>query len=307
VAPREREARHSCRVLSERGGRHERQEERAKESEDDPFDGAQDRPAHAAEQYTARVLDRRKALKLHALLVILMLVTGSVVYARIENQPFINSAYTIVMITTLIGSNRDPETVAGKLFLMALALTSAGVFLSLVVQVFGPALAASLYKEWRMKKSVESDGHVILCGMTGTAKSLLARMKGHPDREVVVLVKDEKEGIEASEEGFTVIAGDFTTKKVLEQAGVERAAYLIAASDEDAENAFACLSAKLMNPKVRVLVRVSVEENREKLEEVGADVIISPAVLAAEAILAGLSESKATAPRPTRSGRLPAK
>ena len=233
-----------------------------------------------------------------------MLVTGSVVYARMENLSFLDASYTVVMITTLIGSGRDPTTVGGKLFLMALALTSAGVFLSLVVQVFGPALAASLYKEWRMKKSVESDGHVILCGMTGTSKSLLSRMKGRGDREVVVLVKDEKEGLEPSEEGFTVIAGDFTTKKVLEQAGIERAAFLIAASDDDAENAFACLSAKLMNPKVRVLVRVSVEENREKLEEVGADVIISPAVLAAEAILAGLADNK-TAPRPTRSGRLP--
>ncbi len=253
------------------------------------------------------MLDRRRALKLHALLVIAMLGTGSVIYMLLEHIPFIDSLYAVVMITTLVGSNRDPQSFAGKVFLMCLALTSAGVFLSLVAQVFGPALAASLYKEWRMKKCVESDGHVILCGATGTAKSLLARLKHTPDREVVVLVKDEKDGAEASDEGFTVIAGDFTTKKVLEQAGIERAAYLIAASDDDAENAFACLSAKLMNPRVRVLARVTVEENREKLEEVGADVIVSPAVLAAEALLAGLEVSKNTAPRGTRSGRIPAK
>jgi voltage-gated potassium channel len=252
------------------------------------------------------VLDRRRALKIHALLVLTMLGTGSVVYAHLEGVPFIDALYAVVMITTLVGSNRDPQTLAGKIFLMFLALTSAGVFLSLVAQVFGPALAASLYKEWRMKKCVESDGHVILCGATGTARSLLGRLR-LTEREVVVLVQDEKDGVEASDDGFTVIAGDFTTKKVLEQAGIERAAFLIAASDDDAENAFACLSAKLMNPRVRVLARVSSEENREKLEEVGADVIVSPAVLAAEAILAGLEKTKNAEPRGTRSGRLPAK
>jgi voltage-gated potassium channel len=230
-----------------------------------------------------------------------MLLLGSVIYAWLENIKFIDSLYAVVMITTLVGSNRDPETVKGKLFLMVLALTSAGVFLSLVAQVFGPALAASLYREWRMKKSVESDGHVIVCGMSQTARSLLARIK---DREVVVLVKDEKDGVEPSDEGFTVIAGDFTTKKVLEQAGVARAAFVICAADEDAENAFACLAAKLVNPKVRVLARITVEENREKLEEVGADVIVSPARLAAEALLSGLDQAGASQPRQTRSGRL---
>jgi len=265
-----------------------------------------DELAHEERQYTAPVIERRKAIKFHAVLVLAMLVSGSVVYSAIEQIEFIDGLYTVVMITTLIGSNRDPHTLAGKLFLMALALTSAGVFLSLVVQVFGPAFAASIYKEWRMKKSVESDGHIIICGMTGTARSLLPRLKGaDASREVVVCVRDEKEGAEAAEEGYTVLAGDFTTKKVLEQAGVHRADFLICASDDDAENAFACLSAKLMNPRVHVLARVSVEENREKLEEVGADVIVSPAVLAAEAILRGLASAKSAEPRTTRSGRLP--
>jgi voltage-gated potassium channel len=233
-------------------------------------------------------VDRRRALKLHAVLVVSMLATGSVVYALVEQVPFLDALYTVVMITTLVGSNRDPQTVAGKLFLMVLALTSAGVFLSLVAQVFGPALAATLLQEWKMKQSVEADDHVILCGASQTATALRARLEG---RHVVVLVHDEKDGVTPADEGFPVFAGDFTTKKVLEQAGISRACVLIAASDDDAENAFACLTAKLLNPKIHVVARVGLEENREKLEEVGADVIVSPSMLAADAILNGLEKA----------------
>ena len=47
---------------------------------------------------------------------------------------------------------------------------------------------------------------------------------------------------------------------------------------------------------MRVVARVGLEENREKLEEVGADVIVSPSVLAAEAIVRGLEESRQRPP-----------
>jgi voltage-gated potassium channel len=233
------------------------------------------------------VLDRQRALRIHAVLVIAILMSGSLIYSALEGIPFLDSLFAVVMITTLVGSNRDPQTAAGKIFLMILALTSAGVFLSLVAQVFGPALAASIYKEWRMKKCVESDDHVILCGSSQTAKAVRSRLVG---KDVVVCTRDEKDGVEASDDGFTTIAGDFTTKKVLEQAGINRASVLIAASDVDAENAFACLTAKLLNPKIRVVARVGLDENREKLEEVGADVIVSPSVLAADAIFTGLEQ-----------------
>jgi voltage-gated potassium channel len=241
------------------------------------------------------MLDRRRMIKVHAFVVLTMLVSGSLIYSKVEGLSFLDSLYSVVMITTLVGSNRDPQTTAGKIFLMMLALTSAGVFLSLVAQVFGPALAASLLQEWRMKQTVEADDHVILCGMSHTAKALLHRLAGKP---VVILVHDERDGAIPTDEGFTVIAGDFTTKKLLEQAGIGRASVLIAASDDDAENAFACLTAKLLNPKVRVVARVGVEENREKLEEVGADVIVSPSVLAADAILRGLEDVAARPPQP---------
>jgi len=238
------------------------------------------------------MVSRQRALKLHAVLVLSMLAAGTIVYALLEDQKLIDALYTVVMITTLVGSNKDPVTVGGKVFLMALALTSAGVFLSLVAQVFGPALAATLLQEWKMKQSVEADDHIILCGASQTAQALRARLEG---KHVVVLVHDEKDGVAPSDEGFPVFAGDFTTKKVLEQAGIGRASILIAASDDDAENAFACLTAKLLNPKIHVVARVGLEENREKLEEVGADVIVSPSMLAADAICVGL---KAAAEKP---------
>ena len=117
-------------------------------------------------------LDRRRALKLHALLVVTILVSGSVVYGALEHLPFIDSLFTVVMIMTLVGSNRDPQTALGQ-DLPHAPRADVGGGLPLARR---PGLRARAgrehLQEWRMKQTVEADDHVILCGSTQTSAAL---------------------------------------------------------------------------------------------------------------------------------------
>jgi voltage-gated potassium channel len=72
------------------------------------------------------------------------------------------------------------------------------------------------------------------------------------------------------------VQGDATQDETLRLAGVERAKGLVAALNDDKSNVFIVLSARAMNPELRVISRVSQEKNKRKLQKAGANVIISP-------------------------------
>ncbi len=58
--------------------------------------------------------------------------------------------------------------------------------------------------------------------------------------------------------------------------GIRRARGLIAAVDSDADNVFVVLSARKINPDLRIVARASSDESAAKLEIAGADRTLSP-------------------------------
>src|SRR2546427_145421 len=127
--------------------------------------------------------------------------------------------------------------------------------------------------------------HLLVCGYSNTAKILLDRI---PKNELLFVVRDPVLAREIADRGVAVIEGDYETAEILRKAGVARSRAVIALSSDDADNAFICLTAKKLAPGVPVIATVSSEENKEKLDEVGADTIISPALLSASAIVDAL-------------------
>ncbi|NJO83440.1 MAG: TrkA family potassium uptake protein, partial [Blastochloris sp.] len=61
--------------------------------------------------------------------------------------------------------------------------------------------------------------------------------------------------------------------------GVERARGLIAALGDDKDNVFLVLSARSLNPHLRIVARLNEDENEEKLYRAGADEIVSPNII----------------------------
>ena len=240
---------------------------------------------------------RRIGTKLVVLLIVLIVVqiAAAFIYHWLEPQySLLDCLYNVVMLVTAIGANFDPKSTEGKIFNIFLALFSVAMLVGIMTQIGQLMLRReflSVLSDWRHKKMT---GHTIICGISHTSHELLNRL---PIDKVVVLVKthDEAHRIQHEHPGMQVHICDCTSSAGLKHANIEHAALVIAASDNDADNAFACLTAKHLRKDLKVITRMSRSENREKMEEVGSDAIISPAELAANAVMAKIAEFEKTA------------
>ena len=235
--------------------------------------------------------DLRSSTLLHLAVILATLLVGSLLFSIAEGYPLGSSVYFMIMIMTLIGASYQPLTAAGMVVAAAVAIVSVGIILSFMTQVLGPVALDVYWRGLRARKVSRMEKHVVVCGFSDTAKVLLNRLR----KEEVLFVVNEREALErlTAEHGVAAVLGDYTTSEVLRKAGVDRARAVVAVSPDDAENAFVCLTAKKIAPGVPVIVTVSSEENKEKLEDVGADRIISPALLTADSILNALQSRAA--------------
>jgi voltage-gated potassium channel len=94
----------------------------------------------------------------------------------------------------------------------------------------------------------------------------------------VVIEKDEArmERIAAEHPSLIFLIGDSTEDLVLKKAGIEKAKALITALPDDAHNVFIVLSARSINPNIRIISRASDFSSVTKLKKAGADNVIMP-------------------------------
>lgn len=95
----------------------------------------------------------------------------------------------------------------------------------------------------------------------------------------VVIDRNEDITKELIEDGLLVLNDDATKDEVLLSAGIKRAKGLITALPSDADNVFVSLTAKELNPNIRVVARGEIAESKSKLLRAGADKVISPSVI----------------------------
>jgi voltage-gated potassium channel len=72
------------------------------------------------------------------------------------------------------------------------------------------------------------------------------------------------------------IFGDANEDNILINAGIDRASCLISALPNDSENVFVVLSARQINPNIRIISRASDETSYSKLKLAGANNVILP-------------------------------
>jgi voltage-gated potassium channel Kch len=136
----------------------------------------------------------------------------------------------------------------------------------------------------RMQQDIEKlKHHAIICGY-----GRIGRMLAHQLREgtmaFVVLDQSTERIAEAREDGFLTIQGEATDEGVLKAAGVTRAKVLATVLPHDASNVFITLSARNLNPGIRIIARGEVPSTEKKLLQAGADRVVLPAHIGADRI-----------------------
>ena len=77
--------------------------------------------------------------------------------------------------------------------------------------------------------------------------------------------------------GQVFLEGDATDNSIQLRVGIQRAEGVFAVTDDDNQNLVISLTAKQLNPRIRVVSRCSHAKNIEKMEKVGADSVVTTA------------------------------
>jgi voltage-gated potassium channel len=129
----------------------------------------------------------------------------------------------------------------------------------------------------KMEKNIQRlSGHYIVCGSDETAMAIVHELV--QTKKAFVVVEPDKARLErlAGLGAELTIQGDPAEDSVLEKAGIDRARGLIACLPTDEANLFVTISARSLNPQVRIVSKaVDVHSNR-KMIRAGADSVISP-------------------------------
>jgi Trk K+ transport system NAD-binding subunit len=129
--------------------------------------------------------------------------------------------------------------------------------------------------------------HVVLCGLGELGLRTLQELRRLGDEVVVVARAPPPEDADRARElGATIIEGAHRQERVLRRAGIETAAALVAAEDDDIGNLHAALVAHELNPRLRIRLRMFNHELGERVESLFENcAVFDSAALAAPAFV----------------------
>jgi voltage-gated potassium channel len=135
------------------------------------------------------------------------------------------------------------------------------------------------FRRRKMDKRIEKlRDHYIVCGSDGVGSHVISELTS--TKRPFVVVDMDREKVDRlkvdEEEGPAFVIGDATDDETLRRAGIDRARGLFAVTGDDNLNLVISLSARQLNPGIRVVARCEEARNTEKLQRAGADSSVSP-------------------------------
>ena len=85
-----------------------------------------------------------------------------------------------------------------------------------------------------------------------------------------------------------VFEGDAADRRVLEEAGIHRAAAVLLTTNDDAMNIYLAVYCRRLNKELRIVSRITHERNVEAIHRAGADFVLSYTTLGIEAVMSRL-------------------
>jgi voltage-gated potassium channel len=201
--------------------------------------------------------------------------------------------FAVTSLSTVGYGDIVPVTSEARWFVVSLLVVGLSVFASTIASVLGPALSRHLDRLFNPKeKPMEPKHHIILIGKGSIAMNTARELKQRGVHFVqIVTVKPPGEAPD-----HQIVEGDATSEEVLDQAGIKHARMVIAAREDDSENAFIVLAIKEMNPKVPVLAVASSAISIRRLKLAHADMVFSPAAVGSR-LLADLVQGNEILPQ----------
>ncbi len=212
-------------------------------------------------------------------LLVLILLAGTLGYHLIEGWSFFDALYMSVITLATVGyGETHPLSMPGRAFTIFLILGGMGIILygiSEVTQFVVEGGIAGILRRRKMERSVKRmTNHYIICGAGRNGCYVLDELV-RTKRKVVVVEKDVKKVQDLILREIPAIAGEASDDRVLQEAGIDRAAGLITSLPEDKDNLFVVITARGLNPNLRIIAKLDDVAVREKFLRSGADAAVS--------------------------------
>ncbi len=235
-----------------------------------------------ADRQLAEVKRRLTTAGLAVLAVFAVGVTGYTIIGHGRHR-FLDSLYMTVITLTTVGYGEIipmENNPGGRIFTMILILFGMGIlvyFASTITAFFVEGQLEHVFWRKRMRQAIaDLTGHVIVCGAGVVAGHFIDEMQrvGRP----VVVVAPQGSALPhlAEDRELCRVEGDSADEEVLVEAGIQRAAGLVAALESDRDNVLVILTARQMNPALRIVAMLVDPRNEPKLRRAGADSVVSP-------------------------------
>lgn len=238
---------------------------------------------------------RDKVITLHrvgyaGLSMLMVCVVGVIGYYWLGGGAWswLDCLYMVLITITTVGYGEVipvSDSQLGLVFTMALLISGLGVsayFLSaLTAYILEGDLREAIWRRTMEKEILTLKDHYIVCGAGEVGQNVIQQLlKGK--RDVVVLELDE-ERLEKITRQFPqrvyAVHGDATEDELLKACGLLRASGLISALQTDRDNLFVVVSARQLNPTLRIISRSTNDRAATKITRAGADVVICPTTI----------------------------
>jgi len=215
-----------------------------------------------------------------------VLVVGTIGYRILagDRYSWFDGFYMTFITLTTIGYGEIidlSQSPVGRLFTVIIGTAGLGtlwfMFSTLTVLILEGDINQTLRRR-RMEKDIKKlSGHYIVCGYGRVGRNVAAELEATNRRFVTIdedlsMLEEQKE----KNPELLFLHGDASDDDLLLSADITDAAGVFAVTGDDSRNLMIALTAKQLNPAVRVVARCHEMRNVEKLRKAGADATVSP-------------------------------
>jgi voltage-gated potassium channel len=212
-------------------------------------------------------------------LIVVTLGIGTFGFRATLDETWFQCFYRAIVTATLAGIDTIPTSNGARVVSIVLVICGLTIIAyagAVIVEAIAGGVLTGVLAERRRERRIEHlRDHIIICGYGRVGRRVAEEFRAARISYVVLDFKEDAV-LAAREHGDLLIEGNATEDEDLKRAGLERAAGIVVASDDDSDNLYIALSARSVRPDIQIVARASDEDAERKILLAGADRVVMP-------------------------------
>jgi voltage-gated potassium channel len=222
---------------------------------------------------------RRRLLRI-AIAIAFTLAVGTVGFTVVEGWPLFDSFYmTLITITTVGYDEVHALSRAGRIFnsfLIFFGVSTMFFAIGGMTQIIIELELNQYFGKRRIRTMIENlSKHYIVCGYGRVGRGAASALR-NAGVSFVVIDKDDDKVERAIHDGMLGVVADANNDETLRDVGIMRSVGLIATLGTDADNLFLVISARTLNPELKISARIAEMTSADKFRRAGAEHVFAP-------------------------------